>query len=168
MLTVWSWAQRLRLLALVALLAIPMGLAIWWWPVRTYYGYCHPMGRYVTDAEKVDELVSAVLATYPPPIPVYRTENGHKRVVDVQRPRDPVPYASTEEFLRLNPNCCFITDRTRKGPNATFLSRVTGSISAIVVADYLVRYRGEDGSIVAVPYGRANAVDNCGRLWSGY
>jgi hypothetical protein len=132
--------------------------AVVWWPGRTYFGFCHAAGRYVTDAEKINAGIDAALANYPPPLAMFGN----------YPPKDPIHYESREEFLRVNPNCCALTNRIREGQRVTFLSRLKGTNSTYVTVDYLVRFRDESGNVVSQPAGTARAVTNCGDAWPGY
>jgi hypothetical protein len=150
-----------RRVVLLAALAAAIAAAIWW-PGMNYYGYCHAEGRFVPDAEKIDAAVTRVLWAYPPPLPIYRIENGQRKLVDIRSPANPIPYANRDEFLRENPNCCTLTDTEREGQEVTLMSRLTGKISTYVTVRYQVKYRNAAGDTIVEPSQTFRAIDNCG------
>ncbi len=150
---VWRYVRGGGVVLLGAVL-----LAIVWWPGRSYFGFCHAEGRYLSDAEKIDIGIEAALASYPPPLARF----------DNHPPGYPIYYPSKEEFLRINPECCALTDSIREGQHVTFWSRLKGTNSTYVTVNYLVRYRDDSGKDVAEPASTARAISNCGHAWPGY
>lgn len=133
-------------------------LAVVWWPGMNYFGFCHATGRFLTDKEKIDIAIADAISSYPPPL----ASLGN------YPPKDPIPYSSIEEFRRLNPNCCTLSNSARKAPDVSFLSRVQGTNSTYVLVDFVVRFRDERGNEVSEPAGTFSAISNCGHGWPGY
>ena len=135
-----------------------MLLAVVWWPGMNYFGFCHGSGRFLTEREKIDAAIEDAISPYPPPL----ASLGN------YPPKDPIPYASIEEFRRLNPNCCTLSNSARKAPEVSFFSRVKGTNSTYVLVNFLVRFRDEDGNEVSEPASTFSAITNCGYAWAGY
>jgi hypothetical protein len=133
-------------------------LAVVWWPGMKYFGYCHGSGRFLTDREKVDAAIGSAIASYPPTL----ASLGN------YPPENPIRYASIEEFRRLNPDCCRLSETAPNAPEVSFLSRVQGSNSTYVHVDYLVRFRDKNGTEITERSGTFSAISNCGHAWPGY
>jgi hypothetical protein len=127
------------------------------WPGLAYFGFCYSKGRFLSEREKIDAAIRDALYSYPPPLTSLRGA-----------PKDSIPYASVEEFRRINPDCCRLSNSARGAPDVSFLSRVQGTNSTYVLVDYLVRYRDEHGNVVSEHSSTFAAITNCGDAWSGY
>jgi hypothetical protein len=145
--------HRVVRVALSALL-----LATVWWPGMNYFGFCHDSGRFLTERQKIDAAIEDAISPYSPPL----ASRGN------YPPKDPIPYASIEEFRRLNPNCCALSTSARLAPDVSILSRAKGTNSTYVLVNFLVRFRDEYGAVVSEPASTFSAITNCGYAWPGY
>ena len=98
---------------------------------------------------------------------MYEVRDGRGVFIDNQPPKDPIPYASIQEFFALNPDCCKISLMARENFRAPTESRLTGRLAAFVNVNFLVRYRAATGEEIEVPMRIDPGVSNCGEIWFG-
>jgi hypothetical protein len=126
-------------------------------------GFCWRQGRYLSNDERILLAVQEVIRLYPPTIP--RVVNGGAEI-EFRRVESAIPYASVNDFLTSNPNCCDIRSTGLQGFPRGFWNSVAGRNAGYVHVRYLVRSR-RDGDETRVHHEMAVAISNCGRAWSG-
>jgi len=134
-------------------------------------GFCVKENRFVSEKEKIDAAVQYVIRRYPRADNRVIAEIGdgyETRTIVHSGLKNPIRYENIEEFYRLNPNCCSLSRRGRKGMVERDIWDVaTGKISDFVRIELLLRYRNDDGSLRSFKHTLFPAVSNCGHAWSG-
>ena len=151
--TVAKIKTKKSLIVLVAILLLGLaGYAIYLAHL-SYSGYCFEQKRFLTDDEKIRAVVREILVRYPKSGDVVH----ELKIVDGKRvwtkrkkwPESPVPYESIDHFLRLNPDCCSVSDLATYGTGLVKISvmqRVLGRASDFVRINYYLRYLDEKGN----------------------
>jgi hypothetical protein len=119
-----------------------------------YVGYCMPEGRFLSRKELIDVGLRDYFPSYPPP---YYT-GLHPQV------QKPVAYASLDDFVARNPDCCSLTSTARKGMTPTLLHRLLGHFASFVKIEYKLEEGVPDAPDKNVVW---IAVTNCGHPWNG-
>lgn len=143
---------KLKLSLLLA--AILVGLAV---PVISglnYSGLCISEGRYLTEQELIDIGIREEFRSYPP-----RTYPGL-----LPKVTKPIQYASFDDFIARNPNCCSLTRTAREDFSPAFFHRILGHFAGFVRMEYRVE---EDVPDVPEMYVSHIAITNCGIPWNG-
>jgi hypothetical protein len=149
---------------------VALGVFVFWWCGMNYTGYCHSQGRYLSNEEKIRSAVDFTLNRYPPTISRKIKVNVDGVTKDTEErfaPKNPIKYSNIDEFIKLNPDCCTLSMRTREGGRPYFLDRITGYVSTYVLILFKVRYFNENNIENYSDSGMAVAIQNCGKSWSG-
>lgn len=152
------------------ILAAPILLVVlWclWWVGGNSMGYCHREHRFLAEEELISRALQRVIQSYPPAMEVYELSDGRKELQYQRHPSNPIAYSDTAELVRLNPNCCQVTDAAREGYTGPWLSRLRGTLSNWVRVSYLVKYRDSDGDVIEQPYDAYVPLSACGDVWPG-
>jgi hypothetical protein len=130
----------------------------------TYSGCCIWQMRYVSDEEKIRNVVSRIVSVmmqgkdrhYHMAV---RTDQGY-----VEYPESKiVPYASVEDFLKENENCCSVGLRSGlEHIPRTFVRRLVGAVSDFVVVKYKRQFVDAEGTLHSEYVTAQIAVDACG------
>ena len=173
---------------MIALLAIALPVCYWYLTLPPV-GYCEVQGRVLSDKEKIEKVVVAVLNDYPKVfhrekwqgkasswelsdgqwiIPPGKGDESWKSQI-MSRPSYPIYYKNVQEFFELNPNCCIVTQSYQSiyhdgGGLVSSWERLTGRESAIVVVMWLLRYIDIKGASQTKVLERYEAMDNCGKF----
>lgn len=129
----------------------------------SYDGYCFSQGRQIPENEKVRTAIARILETYPPAATrVYLGSNAWQPIP----PSRPIHYASVDEFLAMNPECCRIApiEKYIEGGHLDLLSRLTGEATNIVEIRYLVRYLDDSNRHQSFPAEILLRLNNCANL----
>ena len=161
----------------------------YWYITLPPVDYCEVQGRVLSDKEKIEKVVVAVLNDYPKVfhrekwqgkassgelsdgqwiIPPGKGDESWKSQI-MSRPSYPIYYKNVQEFFELNPNCCIVTQSYRSiyhdgGGLVSSWERLTGRESAIVVVMWLLRYIDIKGASQTEVLERYEAMDNCGNF----
>jgi len=130
-------------------------------------GFCWKRFSILDKGQKIEIAVRYVMRYYPPVIDLLQEKNGDEVYYTRGRPDRSIAYSSFEDFLRQNPNCCYITDTGFENSQIDFISRAFGSGSEFVNVNYKVKYFDLNGALVAKNNEVYVAITNCGRPWSG-
>jgi hypothetical protein len=177
--------RRLRwLLALVLLVPAALGGGA---ALLNYTGYCVAQRRYLTDEELIKKTVDVVLANYPRITYAYDVvpKVGYEVVTDRARccgegdrsrfdgskggtplnAEQLVPYQGTDEFFKVNPDCCvFARDGLYGELGSTSLwSKITGYSAGFASAKFRVRYQDTAGQVQEKYSGWSANYSNCGK-----
>lgn len=157
----------LRLLILVLISGFAYGVYL---ALLSYAGYCHAVGKYLTDDEKIRVALVDLLKKYPPSV-ILRKHHPDATVLGYLPPENPIYYRDVDEFLALNPDCCKVnpTEKFMEGGTLTLVEKLTGTATSVIEANYLVRYRREDGkegSIKTTGYLHITSCGTRGKPWS--
>jgi hypothetical protein len=130
-----------------------------------YSGFCLEERRFLTDQEKIDNVVRRILNSYPPALKSYITTADGQKAIRWARPNNPIPYASIGDFLAVNPDCCAVTlqEHPQSGGQISLMDRLLGFTSANVRVRYQVRYRDENDQLKTEYVEPYWAVTSCGR-----
>jgi len=124
----------------------------------TYSGYCLSERRYVPDKEKIDTAMVWIFQ-HQKRLQFKQTADGKAEAWYLNL----IPYESIDEFRRANPNCCSIGARPGDDyTEPTFVRRLFGLVSEIIVIDYLERYIDDQGNQRTQRVTRQVSVDVCG------
>jgi hypothetical protein len=149
-----------KIIALALALTIALAVAGVTVPLAlTYSGYCRSEGRWVSDEEKTR---SAIVWVFQRQDRLrFRTINGR---TEAWHPTA-IHYKTLDEFLEANENCCGI------GPlpgddftPPTFLTRLFGTLTDVVVVSYTERYVDDSGVTQSERVVRQVEVNVCGRV----
>lgn len=158
--------QRRRL---VAVLILMLGATITAASL-TYSGFCMSGMRYVSDEEKIHNVVAGIVSNLiaakdTPRRFVVRTDN---RWVDYPESRI-IPYESAEQFFRENENCCSVGMRPGESHSArrTFLRRLFGRVSDFVNVRYQLRFVDAEGVNRSMDVDAQIAIGACGVTYRG-
>ena len=123
-------------------------------PALNYSGFCIAEGRYLTEQELIAIGVRYEFQSYPP-----RVYPGFSAEVT-----KPIAYASFEDFIAGNQNCCSLARTARENFSPGFLDRVLGHFATFVRIEYRVE---KDVPNVPKTYVSHVAITNCGHQWNG-
>jgi hypothetical protein len=137
-------------------------------PALNYSGYCFEQHRYLADEEIVRAAVERVMGVYPPVVDVVEMVDGQAGILGRLAPMNAVPYASADEFLRINEGCCELRHRDPEGYRPSLYERLTGRSRTLVRLEFAVRYVDRYGNPLSVTDEAFFAISNCGRPWSRY
>lgn len=128
-------------------------------PALNYHGMCVDEFRWISEEEKIRAAVEYVNSVQQ----IYVNEPIGK--VRGFQPR--VNYASVEEFLKANPNCCEVVFQLATGNNAfpTVLDQLMGSYSGTVILKFDGRYYDENREIKTQKESVGILINNCGKPW---
>jgi hypothetical protein len=143
----------ISVLVVLAVAGVTIPLAL------TYSGYCRSEGRWVSDAERIR---SAIIYVFQRQDRLrFRTSNG---ATEAWQPTV-IHYKTLDEFLAANKNCC------GKGPlpgddftPPTFLTRLFGTLTDVIVVSYTERYVDDSGLAQSERVVRQVEVNVCGRV----
>jgi hypothetical protein len=124
--------------------------------VLSYSGFCFRQGRYIPDEELIASGIGYLLS-----IRSFNIYEPHFALAQFTR-----EYASAEEFVRLNPECCNVTLHARKGLDVPFLNKLLGRTRAYVHVRHQAIFREADGSLHEATTDRFVAISNCGNVWN--
>lgn len=148
---VWSAMGKLRLLIQMAAAALCLLL------ILSYNGFCFTQARFLSEQALYRAAVSQVLTDRQVHLP---GQGGFLA------PEHPVPYASVDEFLRINPGCCSrLVGYLPVGSLDACIGRLLGAYRAYVEVRFFVRYLGDDGVVHSAPEVRHVFVSNCGEAY---
>lgn len=134
--------------------------------VVIYQGFCIRTLTFPDRQAVVNQAVEHVIATYPPAIVMHERKLVDGNTSSTRAiPSNPVKYASAEEFLRENPDCCELVERAGEGYKPSFLSRLLGRESKIVRLRFNVLYM-ENGEEKRSKVERFVAVERCGGVFT--
>lgn len=148
------------------------GAALLAWPsykgAMNYAGYCFKESRYLTDEEKIELAIRRAIAAGPPAIPMSKVEikNGkevHSTIREIPKIYD--RYDSVDQFRRLNPNCCVLTQTAPGGGGPDLGIRLLGNFSTYVRMEYAFFYTdamNQERVFDRVTYPK---ITNCGKVW---
>lgn len=128
-------------------------------------GVCISEARVLSDEEKLRRIIENV--------------NSREIIsVDIKKPDESgtprpyleaykqVPYASVDEFLKQNPDCCKFGNYEKLGNTpsspSTWFSRFMGVYAGEAEINYTARYLDEHGAEKQTPYGGWRTIQNCG------
>jgi hypothetical protein len=138
-----SFIMRLVFTVAAAIVLVVAGLS--------YSGFCFSNARFLSDDEKIRLAVAYVVTRQSSFIEEQRAKNYASYDADLN--------AAVAAYLARDPSCCRIGPEGGDGyPEPTLWSKISGSISAIVVVD---------GGAPAFTSRRTAqiAITNCGRAW---
>jgi hypothetical protein len=167
-------------LFLIYLLIVWMGL--------NCLGFCFDKMRALSDDEKIRIAVSDILNLYGRKADYERIPGG--QVIKSKRwifgpgiklklgasdsetnefPAYPIPYRDVDEFLTLNPGCCYVTNQYHSIHNDEHGDAVDyfcffGGKSAIVVVNYIFKYKDKNGLLQHEFFTRYVGMNNCGKF----
>lgn len=148
-----------------------------WFVALRYSDHCLKTGDRLTEAQKIEIAISAVLSSYPPEIVVKTwVEHAGKSVLEEpapgasprfysrHKPDKPISYSGTEDFRQKNVNCCSVIEMIHReyGP-PTQLDMLRGGAAFYVNVTYRVRYLNELGSTLEVRYQEDVGITACGQ-----
>lgn len=148
---------RLRHIVLILVGSVIAGIASLL--TLTYSGFCVPEFRYVSDEEKIRNVVSGLVQGG-----VSRgfTERAGK-MVEVGSITT-LPYESIEQFFAVNKNCCQVGSVVGEGYyEPTLARRLTGIVSDVVAVRYLRRTVGAGGAVSSENVLVQFSMSPCGR-----
>lgn len=131
-----------------------------------YDGYCIPEHRILSDDEMIRIALKDVNRERPKYVYSYST--GKKERVQ----EDYIPYASIDELLEKNPNCCSFGLRshlTSEGrlPPPTFFARINGLHRGYVRYKFEAHYvNAETGEEYSKEYNGSYKIKNCGKIYN--
>jgi len=149
---------RIVILAIALIVLAAAGVTVPF--VLTYSGYCRAEGRWVSQEEKIRSAVIWVFQRQDR-LRFRMTADGRQ---EVWRPTL-IRYGSLDEFLDANKNCCGI--RPIPGDDftpPTFLTRLFGTLTDVVVVSYTERYIDDSGTSQSERVVRQVEVNVCGRV----
>ncbi|MFA7275358.1 MAG: hypothetical protein WC043_00985 [Pseudobdellovibrionaceae bacterium] len=129
-----------------------------WDMQQQYSGVCLDLGRPLTDEEKIRAVIKEM------------NRSSTRSVEFVTHKR--VPFASVDDFLKANPNCCSVETRDNisgwppQGDWAHktnwWLSKATGVNAGYVTVNYVLHYIDEKGVVKQTPDKMIWRIQNCG------
>lgn len=131
-------------------------------------GYCPELGRSLTDQEKCDIAVQAIIndkgryIQYP-----YINEDGKKlpynKIVQMY------DYSSLEEFYAMNPDCYKFVETidTPDAPPFTipYREKISGRLNTFIIVSYIFAFDKQNNN-APIYKGRIFGLSNCGELWT--
>ena len=131
----------------VAILTLISGL--------NYSGFCFEEGRYLSDKERIRLIFDAINSQTS--LPVLTVDRGTQYY-------DHLPYASFDDYLAENPDCCKINPGGWYDlPPPTLLDRISGEYSGkVIVINFKVRYLDENGELRMQNIKSESKSENCG------
>jgi len=133
--------------------------------MRSYEGYCEKTGLKLTTAERLDVAINhyvrqQTLADF---LEIRQAEGRNVKTDDMGRLYTLIPYQSSAEFRRENPDCCSRTWGNVEGDQFGFWERADGAGDGMFEFRHRIRYVGEDGvEKVLVSTKTYYTVNNCG------
>jgi len=152
--------DRILLLTIFIFIGIPITILGIFYSLN-YSGFCFAKMRYLSDEEKL-----RIAFNY------YNKED--KLPVDVGgkiKYYEHIKYASFDEYIKENPNCCSINHgetykiaQSSFIPESSFLDRISGlGFRDLTVINFKVRYLDENGNQRVQEVRLGNTLRNCGR-----
>lgn len=133
--------------------------------MRSYEGYCETTGVRLTTAERLDIAVNHYVRqqTLTDLLEIRQAEGRSGAIEDMGRFYKLIPYQSSAEFRRENPDCCSRTWGNVEGDQFGFWERSEGAGDGMFEFYHRIRYVGEDGvEKVVVSRKTYYTVNNCG------
>ncbi|WP_162917686.1 hypothetical protein [Dongia deserti] len=118
-----------------------------------YSGFCISQGRFLSEGELIDIGARRYLKRFLP--------LNYDQFAPTERP---VAFASVEEFLLRNPDCCSVTQKGRDDGVPALFHRIMGRFAGFVRIEYKLEETPPEGPAREVVW---VAVANCGRPWNG-
>jgi hypothetical protein len=144
-----------RLYLVLAAVALVAGL---YKPVANFSGYCAAENRFFTEEELTPKMQRVVFDSYPPTH--YR--NSYSYII-----KDPIRYASLEEFVASNKDCCRTVNASdRKFIPPSLLTRLRGYGAMSLRIRYKVEDNPSDGHSGFEE--EFYTFTNCGQFWFKY
>lgn len=139
----------------------PLKISLAVWPLFLFVilslnvsGYCMDSMRYISDNERINNAVNALLQNYPS-LTQEEISNGAVSY----------SYQNTNEFMKNNPNCCLITKfNEENGYKTGFLShKIWGQDGGFVSISYKKSYKNLNGTVMpfisVASYGQTNCAN---------
>ncbi len=130
-----------------------------------YKGYCFAQSKYLNEDEKIRVAVQDDLKKYPTNLYWKRQADGS--VLKFVKPVQTIPYQDTNEFLKLNPQCCAISSVAGHAQGelhgSGFETKVTGVVSSFVAMNYLIRYTEMFNVVDVFVMKQDIPISNCGK-----
>ncbi len=160
--------RRLRALMMAVLLAVLLVLLLdfgyrhW----RAYAGYCDQTGEKLSTAQRLDIAVEDYLRNQrTADLLEIRVVEGRQDLGPDQLSRDFTlhPYASKEQFLADNPDCCSLTWSLPEGDHVGWWQKAKDSGDGYFHLVHKIRYTGPDGARKQIVASRVYyQITNCG------
>ena len=140
-------------IGIVLILTIPILLVA----ALNYSGFCIRRFRYIN----VEDRFKAVFDNWNQKTHYPVVVNGISRNLEREK-----IYASFEEFLSQNPDCCELSpDKPIELPPPSFFDRITGYYSgSVVFLQFEERFFDENGDIIVATLEINNVLQNCGEV----
>jgi len=139
----------LLIAAALLYLIVPAGYKAY----QNYNGVCLAEGRVLTDDEKIRMAITSV--NLKPLVYVTSTQSYEQYL----------PYDSTSEFLKNNPNCChYRWGQTSSLPGTTWQNLIGGINTGYVKVSFTARYKNQQSEAGSTFVLLAAMIDNCGNI----
>jgi len=126
------------------------------------YGYCIKTGTMMTEHEKLNRAIVVINRRSDVTITRHHIVRGIEKNYD-SRPR--VSYASVDEFLSKNKDCCTIEPA---GNLQALFNKLGGQASSEARINYTAYFTDEDGQVRSEEKRASVAVDECGKIVGSY
>lgn len=156
----------IAVLAVLVLTLIDYGYPMW----RSSQGYCVKDGRKLAPAERLDFALEDYLRNQElfdlEEIGMFeRKDRTLPSIEDVKRDFTVIPYASREEFLQANPQCCQLTWSLPEGERIGFWEKADDSGDGYFYFAHKIRYLDRQGTRKEITATRTYyQVMNCGHV----
>jgi hypothetical protein len=143
-----------------------------------YSELCFKDDDALTEAQKIDIAIDAILSSYPPSV-VKKTwvEQSGRRFqqevaatekplsYSIHKPDKAIGYSGKEEFRKANADCCSVVAmRSIEEGKPSPLSMLFGEAASYVRATYHVRYESHQGTVSDVQYQEFIGISRCGKV----
>jgi len=138
---------------------------------RNYQGICSETQVKLSDAEKINLAIEALISYYPKD---ERVLNNFLR--EVANPeseklsgKKPIPYKDLDDFHDYNKDCCEVLPQSKDidSPPVNIIDRLSGSLSSFVKVKYKIRYFDEFRNKQKVASEVTYRISNCGYIHNG-
>ena len=156
--------KKKYLLILLAIILVGFSIKTAWkegWEMgRQHEGVCIELDRPLTDDEKIRAVIEmmnrAPMRGVKEPIPGSKGTGYY--------PRKRIPFASVDDFLKENPNCCSveIRDKHYNEEESWGPSKASGAYAGHVTVNYTLHYLDENGIARTTPDTMVWTIQNCG------
>jgi hypothetical protein len=125
----------------------------------SYNGFCFREWRFLSDRDYFIAAIGEILKieTYPEVL----DSSGSTMFLPV----NVLPYATVEQFLQQNPNCCRVISH-EDGPWPSLGERLWGAAAALVSMTYKLNYSAASGRPETAAGSTIYVITNCGRAWN--